>query len=244
MLKKNWLQWLKATDADVICLQEIKATPEQFDATIFEAMGYYCYWNPAARKGYSGVAILTKAKPLQVTYGMGNEALDEEGRCIRADFEEFSVMSIYVPSGSSGLMRHLYKMNWLAHFSKHVRELQQQYALIICGDFNICHQPIDIHNPVANVHASGFLSEERQWLTALLQSGFVDAFRQFNAEPHHYTWWSYSGGARQKNLGWRIDYQLVTIALKHRMQRATILSKANHSDHCPILLELASRLSV
>lgn len=238
-LSKGWLGWLKATKADIVCLQEIKASPDQFDCSVFEAEGYHCYWYPAVKKGYSGVAILTKAKPDHVEYGCGIEAYDNEGRVLRADYGDLSVLSVYMPSGSSGDERQAFKMKWLLDFDNYISELKQKRPnLVICGDYNICHRPIDIHNPVSNAKSSGFLPEERNWIDDFMKRGFIDSFRFFNQEPHQYTWWSFRANARNKNLGWRIDYNLVSNSLQNKMKRAGILTEAKHSDHCPVFLEL------
>jgi exodeoxyribonuclease-3 len=174
-----------------------------------------------------------------VEYGSGNATIDEEGRIIRADFGDLSIMSVYIPSGSSGEERQDFKMNWLSWFEKYIAELKQQRPqLIIGGDANICHKPIDIHNPVSNAKSSGFLPEERAWMDNFIGSGFIDSFRHFNEDPHQYTWWTFRAGARAKNLGWRIDYLLATENLKNHLVRAHIHSDAVHSDHCPVLLEI------
>jgi exodeoxyribonuclease-3 len=239
-INKDFLAWMQATDADIVCLQEIKATPDQIaDIFLIEELGYKHYWYPAEKKGYSGTAIFSKIEPLHVEYGCGIEEFDREGRTIRADFKDFSIMSAYFPSGSSGEERQLFKYHFLDKFADYIERLKLEFPkLIISGDYNICHQSIDIHNPMSNANSSGFLPEERAWMDTFLRNGFVDTFRHLNADPHHYTWWSYRAGARVKNLGWRIDYHLVTAALTENIKRATILPEAKHSDHCPILLEL------
>ncbi len=236
---KDLIGWLKNTNPDILCLQEIKASPEQVAVIEFETLGYHHYWYPAQKKGYSGVAIFTKLKPKNVEYGCGIAEYDFEGRVLRIDFDDFSVMSVYHPSGSSGDLRQAFKMKWLADFKKYIVNLQKQIPnLILCGDYNICHKPIDIHNPKSNAGTSGFLPEERDWMEDFIQAGFIDSFRHFNQEPHQYTWWSYRAGARGKNLGWRIDYNLVTKNLQQRLKRSVILPDAMHSDHCPVLLEI------
>ena len=233
------LDWLKASNPDVLCLQEIKATPEQVNTADFEALGYHLYWYPAQKKGYSGVAIFSKIKPNHVEYGCGIEQYDFEGRVIRVDFDHCSVMSIYHPSGSSGDERQAFKMKWLADFHDYINQLKGSIPnLVLCGDYNICHKPIDIHNPKSNANTSGFLPEEREWMEQFIQSGFTDSFRRFNQEPHQYSWWSYRAGSRGKNLGWRIDYNLTANHLDKHLKRAAILPDAVHSDHCPVLLEM------
>lgn len=238
-MSKNFTAWLQAANPDVLCLQEIKATPDQVNVSEFEALGYHLYWYPAQKKGYSGVAIFSKTKPKHVEYGCGIETYDFEGRVIRADFENCSVMSVYHPSGSSGDERQAFKMQWLADFQTYINQLKLSFPnLILSGDYNICHKPIDIHNPKANANTSGFLPEEREWMEGFIQSGFTDSFRYFNQNPHQYSWWSYRAGARSKNLGWRIDYNLVANHLNDKLKRAAILPDAMHSDHCPVLLEI------
>jgi exodeoxyribonuclease-3 len=238
-MNKGLVEWLKGANPDVLCLQEIKATPDQVDVSQFEALGYHLYWYPAQKKGYSGVAIFTKLKPLHVEYGCGIEAYDFEGRMIRVDFETCSVLCAYHPSGSSGDERQAFKMKWLEDFQNYINQLKSNIPhLVLVGDYNICHKPIDIHNPKSNAQTSGFLPEERDWFEQFVQSGFIDSFRYFNQDPHHYSWWSYRAGARSKNLGWRIDYNLVSNHLETHLKRSVILADAMHSDHCPVLLEL------
>ena len=238
-LSKNFSDWLKACDADIVCMQEIKANPEQFDVTIFEKLGYKHYWYPAEKKGYSGVAILSKTEPDKVEYGCGIAKYDAEGRVLRADYGDVSVMSVYMPSGSSGEERQAFKMVWLEDFQNYIDKLKKKRTkLIISGDYNICHKPIDIHNPVSNANSSGFLPEEREWIDNFMKTGFTDSFRHFNKEPHQYSWWSFRANSRAKNLGWRIDYNLVSSNLEKSLKRAAILPEAKHSDHCPVLLEL------
>lgn len=238
-MNKDLVGWLKAANPDVLCLQETKATYDQVDVKAFEALGYHLYWYSAQKKGYSGVAIFSKIKPKHVEYGCGIEKYDFEGRVIRLDFDTCSVMSVYHPSGSSGDDRQAFKMQWLADFQKYINDLKKKLPnLILCGDYNICHKPIDIHNPKSNANTSGFLPEEREWMEQFIQSGFIDSFRHFNQEPHQYSWWSYRAGSRGKNLGWRIDYNLVANHLEKHLKRAVILPDAMHSDHCPVLLEI------
>jgi len=238
-LKKGFLEWLVATDPDVICLQEIKAQEEQLDLGVFESAGYpYNYWFSAQKKGYSGVAILSKTKPKNIVYGTGIESMDFEGRNIRADFSDISVMSMYLPSGTN-IQRLEHKLEYMDLLQNYVDELKKELPnLVICGDYNICHEAIDIHDPVRNKNVSGFLPEERAWMTNFLKSGFIDAFRALNNAPHQYSWWSYRANARANNKGWRLDYTLVSTPLKENIKRAVILTEAVHSDHCPVLLEL------
>jgi exodeoxyribonuclease-3 len=238
-LKKGFIDWLKSANPDVICLQEIKAQEDQLDLSIFEAAGYsYNYWFSAQKKGYSGVAILSKTKPNNVVFGTGIESMDFEGRNLRADFDGVSVMSLYLPSGTN-LARLEHKLEYMDLFQDYINTLKKDVPnLIICGDYNICHKAIDIHDPVRNKNVSGFLPEERAWMSQFLKSGFVDAFREFNSEPHNYSWWSYRANSRANNKGWRLDYTLVALPLQEKLKRAVILSEAAHSDHCPVLVEL------
>lgn len=237
-IKKGFVEWLQAANPDVLCIQETKAQPEQIEESLFTDLGYKCYWFSAQKKGYSGVGILTKVEPKNVVYGTGIESMDFEGRNLRLDFEDFSVMSMYLPSGTNDA-RLDFKLNYMDEFLEYTQDLRKEHPnLIICGDYNICHEEIDIHNPKQNKNTSGFLPVERQWLSRFIESGFVDSFRCFVKEPHHYSWWSYRANARNNNKGWRIDYNMVTEPLRERMTRAFILPEAKHSDHCPIGVEI------
>jgi exodeoxyribonuclease III len=238
-MSKGFMDWLQSEKPDVLCIQEIKASPEQVGVFELEEAGYHHYWHPAQKKGYSGVAIFSKTKPDHVEYGCGMKEYDDEGRVLRADFGEFSVMSVYHPSGSSGDERQAFKMKWLDDFHGYIKTLEQKRPrMVISGDYNICHKPIDIHNPVSNANTSGFKPEERDWMEKFVQSGFIDTFRHFNSSPHQYSWWSYRAGARGKNLGWRIDYNMATENLKNHLRGASILADVVHSDHCPVVLEI------
>ena len=238
-LKKGFIDWLKSANPDVICLQEIKAQKDQLDLSVFQNAGYhYNYWFSAQKKGYSGVAILSKTEPTNVVFGTGIESMDFEGRNIRADFDGVSVMSLYLPSGTN-LARLEHKLEYMDLFQDYINTLKKEVPnLIICGDYNICHEAIDIHDPVRNKNVSGFLPEERAWMSQFLENGFVDAFREFNSEAHNYSWWSYRANSRTNNKGWRLDYTLVTQSLQEKLKRAVILSEVVHSDHCPVLVEL------
>ncbi|OFY70742.1 MAG: exodeoxyribonuclease III [Bacteroidetes bacterium RIFCSPLOWO2_12_FULL_37_12] len=239
-IRKGFLDWLMKTKPDILCLQEVKATEDQFELHLIKEMGYDTYFFPAEKKGYSGVAIFTLNKPLKITYGCSIKEYDKEGRILRVDFKDFSVMNVYFPSGTTGEIRQAFKMKWLSDFYKYSNEIRKEFPfLLIGGDFNICHKPIDIHNPVANAKSSGFLPEEREWFTGFFQNGFIDTFRMFNQEPHQYTWWSYRVGARERNLGWRIDYLVASQALKKMVKRALILKEVHFSDHCPVMVEIS-----
>jgi exodeoxyribonuclease-3 len=238
-LGKGLIEWIKSVNPDIICMQETKAQPEQLPLSDFEDAGYLHYWYSAQKKGYSGVAVLTKTKPDNISYGMGIEKYDNEGRFLRIDYGDISIASVYHPSGSSGDERQAFKMVWLEDFLNYINKLKKTRPnLILCGDYNICHKPIDIHDPIRNATSSGFLPEEREWLTRFIDSGFIDTFRVFNKEPKQYTWWSFRSNARSKNLGWRIDYNMVSLPLENKLKRSVILPDAKHSDHCPVLLEI------
>lgn len=238
-INKGLLDWLKEVDVDVFCVQETKAMKEQVDLEAIESLGYKNYWYSAEKKGYSGVAIFCKEKPLGVAYGTGWESLDGEGRVLRVDYVDFSIISLYVPSGTNEA-RLDFKMNFCYEFSKYIQELKKEIPnLIICGDYNICHEAIDIHDPVRLKNTSGFLPIEREWLSNYMRDcDLIDGFRVFNQEPDNYTWWSYRANARGNNKGWRIDYHMVSRELKPRLKGSAILPEVKHSDHCPILLEI------
>jgi exodeoxyribonuclease III len=238
-MAKDFTTWLQAANPDVICLQEIKATEDQIDKDAITQAGYpFQYYFSAQKKGYSGVAILSKTKPLKVTFGTGIDYMDFEGRNLRADFENLSVMSMYLPSGTN-IERLDFKFQYMDGIKEYLNNLKTEMPnLVVCGDYNICHQAIDIHNPKGNEKTSGFLPEERAWLDGLMKTGWVDTFRHLNKEPHHYSWWSYRAGARGNNKGWRIDYCLATENLINKIQKSFILPGAVHSDHCPIGVEI------
>jgi exodeoxyribonuclease-3 len=238
-ISKGFIEWLQRSNPDVICLQEIKANEDQVPCLDIEMAGYpYQYYFPATKKGYSGVAILSKIKPNAIVFGTGIEHMDFEGRNIRVDFDELSVMSLYLPSGTNS-DRLSHKFMFMDDFQNYINELKKEIPnLVICGDYNICHKAIDIHDPVRNANVSGFLPQERNWLDQFMKNGFIDSFRFFNDQPDNYSWWSYRAGARGNNKGWRIDYCLVSETLKEKLKRAYILPEAKHSDHCPVVVEI------
>lgn len=238
-IKKGFIDWLKTDPADIVCLQEIKANPEDVPVELIQEAGYQVFSYSAQKKGYSGVAILTRLNPDQVIKGNGLLQSDAEGRVIRADFGNLTLVNAYFPSGTSGDDRQTYKYQWLDEFFDYINLLRSERPeLIICGDYNICHKAIDIHDPVRNKNYTGFLPEERAWMDKLFENGFIDTFRQFNKEPNQYTWWSQFAGARAKNKGWRIDYISVSEPLSGRLVNGTIMPDVVHSDHCPVFLEI------
>ena len=237
-LKKGFLDWLQAANPDVICIQETKAHKEQLDLSLFEDAGYpYHFWFSAQKKGYSSVAVLCKEKPNHIEFGTGIESMDFEGRNLRVDFDNVSIMSLYLPSGTN-LDRLNFKLNYMDEFQEYINKLKQEIPnLVICGDYNICHEEIDIHNPKMK-GVSGFLPEERTWIGDFINSGFIDSFRHLNQDVQQFSWWSYRANARANNKGWRLDYAMVAEPLKDKISRAYVLPEAKHSDHCPIALEL------
>lgn len=239
-MKKNLLTFLREENPDIICFQETKALPEQIESEAFENLGYTCFWKSAEKKGYSGVGIMSKIEPKEIVYDCGHNLFDSEGRILQANFDDFTLLSAYFPSGSSGDLRQQIKYDFLEFFKTYQENLKRkQPNLIVCGDFNICHQAIDIHNPIGNKNASGFLPEERAWMDSYFNDENIDSFRFFHPnEKDHYTWWSYRANARANNKGWRIDYVSVSTSLKDKMVRAEILPNAFHSDHCPSFVEL------
>ena len=237
-LRKNLLEWLKDYNPDIVCFQEIKANEDQFDKSKFTDLGYHSYWFSAQKKGYSGVGIITKIKPINVEYGTGIDYMDFEGRNLRIDFKNFSVMSLYLPSGTN-INRLAFKFQYMDDFKAYINNLTSNVPnLIIGGDFNICHKAIDIHDPIRNAKVSGFLPKERDWIDNFINDGFVDSFRIFNNKPHKYSWWSYRANSRNNNKGWRIDYLLAAEKLKKNILQSYILDDVVHSDHCPIGLNL------
>jgi len=238
-IKKGFWDWLKDNSYDLILLQEIKASPDQIDLGPLEELGYRHYWFPAEKRGYSGVAAFSRMEPDLLKIGCGIEQYDQEGRVMQLDFGDISILNIYFPSGSSGEQRQGIKMEFLDDIYRYIQDLRKKRSkMIVVGDYNICHEEMDIHNPVSNKNSSGFLPEEREWMSKFFDSGFVDSFRHFVKDPGHYTWWSYRTNARPSNKGWRIDYQAVTESLKANMMGAEILDKVKHSDHCPVYLQI------
>jgi exodeoxyribonuclease III len=240
-IKKDFIQWLATNPADIICLQETKATAADIDLQPIHDLGYKDYWFCAQKKGYSSVAVLTKIAPKNVVYGNGYQMSDYEGRVIQLDFEKFSLINAYFPSGTSGDERQTYKYQWLNEMQAYLQEVQKtQINLVLVGDYNIAHTEIDIHDPKGNKKSSGFLPEERDWMTKFLESGWIDTLRHIKpTETGMYSWWSQRfPSVRLQNKGWRIDYICVTQPMQTMITDATIYPNVKHSDHCPIFVDL------
>jgi len=237
--RKGLFNWLATVDADIVCLQETKAQIDQLTDPIFHPDNFHSYYFDADKKGYAGTALYCRAKPLKITKGLGFEIADSEGRYLQADFNGFSVASLYLPSGSAGEERQARKLAFMGQFMQHMKMLgNDDREYIICGDWNICHKEIDLKNWKANKKNSGFLPEERQWLDELYyELGFIDAFRMVNQEADQYSWWSNRGQARAKNVGWRLDYHVISPGLQDKVLSAEIYTAQNFSDHAPVILD-------
>lgn len=241
-MKKGFVEWLQTDPADIICLQETKATQDDVDLSAIRAMGYEDHWfSASSKKGYSGVAIFTKIKPDKIVHGNGHAQSDDEGRVIQMQFGKMLLINAYFPSGTSGEERQAFKMEWLNELLPWINKIKKKYeGVILCGDYNIAHEEIDIHDPKGNKNSTGFLPEERAWMDDFFASGWVDSFRQVHPEPHRYSWWSQRfPSVRLNNKGWRIDYINVTEDLKKKIKDAEIYPDVKHSDHCPVYLELS-----
>jgi len=236
VLRKNFLDYLTAESPDVLCLQETKATPD--DVEQLWPAHYTTYWNSAQKKGYSGTVIFTRTKPIAVTNGIKMAEHDNEGRVLTAEYPDFFLVNVYVPNSKRELERLPYRQQWDRDFLRYLKKLERKKPVIFCGDLNVAHTEIDLANPKANVRNHGFTVEERAGFTAFVEAGFIDSFRQFETGGGHYTWWSPMSGARARNVGWRIDYFLLSAALKPRLKRAFIQPQILGSDHCPVGIEL------
>lgn len=239
-MNKGLIDWLKTNPADIICLQETKAVKDNVDHKQFTDLQYHDYWFSAQKKGYSGVAVFTKIKPDNVIYGTGHKVSDEEGRVLQLDFGDIRLINAYFPSGTTGDERQTFKYAWLSEFHTYLEQLKKERPkLILCGDYNIAHREIDIHDPKGNKNSSGFLPDERAWMDKFFEAGWIDTFRAFHEEPHRYSWWSQRfPSVRLQNKGWRIDYINVTTPLKGVLKGADIYPDVKHSDHCPVYLEI------
>ncbi|MBT5028401.1 MAG: exodeoxyribonuclease III [Nitrospinaceae bacterium] len=242
VVKKGFFDWLNTESPDVVCLQEIKARTEDLDETILNPEGYHAYWNPAVRKGYSGVAVYSKKEPKSVHLGIGIEHFDIEGRVIRLEFEDFDLLNVYFPNGTSGSERLEYKMAFYDAFLDHCEQLRAEgKELVITGDVNTAHKAIDLKNPKSNAKNSGFLPEERAWVDSFVSHGYIDSFREFHPEPEQYTWWSYRFNVRAKNVGWRIDYFFITEKLMAKVKDSFICPLVMGSDHCPLGIDIKAK---
>jgi exodeoxyribonuclease-3 len=236
---KGFAGWVEEANPDILCLQETKAQPEQIDQLFFAGLGYHTLINSAQKKGYSGVALFSKRIPDYHSFGMNLPMFDCEGRIIRADFGPLTVICVYIPSGTTGGVRQLFKMEFLSAFTAYINNLRKERPeILICGDFNICHKPIDINHPERHTNSSGFLPEEREWFDQFVGTGMIDTFREFDPSPEKYSWWSFMAGSRAKNLGWRIDYHVISEQVRPKLENACILSEVVHSDHCPVVAEV------
>lgn len=235
--KKGFVDIMYELDADVVCLQEIKALPEQLPKSLTDIDGYAAYWYPAKRKGYAGVSTYTKIEPLNVLYGMGMPEHDQEGRVLTMEFKDYFLVNAYFPNAQPGLVRLDYKLTFNRDIHNFIDRLAEKKTVVICGDFNVAHKPIDLANPKQNEKNPGYSLPEREWMDTFIGAGYIDTFRKFNTEPEHYTWWSYRFNARAKNIGWRIDYFCVDPASEGRIKGAGIHDNILGSDHCPISLD-------
>jgi len=237
--KKGFLDWLSHESPDILCIQETKSRPEQLKQNLLSPEGYTTFWSAAERRGYSGTAVFTKIKPKSVFEGLGIKKFDNEGRTLMLDYEKFILFNIYFPNGGNGNIRVPFKMAFYDAFLKKAEKLKKQgKKLVICGDVNTAHEEIDLARPKSNEKNTGFLPEERAWITKFLSKGYIDTFRYFCRDPDHYTWWDYKTGARKRNVGWRIDYFFISDNLKKQLKKAFILKDVWGSDHCPLGIEL------
>lgn len=237
--KNGFLKWFENEKADIVCVQEIKATPDQLDESFRNPMKYHTFWNPAQKPGYSGTAVFSKKEPLDVQMGLGNPEFDNEGRVMILKYPKFTLMNSYFPNSQREHTRLPYKLAFCDAFMKKAQSLRKKGEnVIMCADWNIAHQEIDLKNPKSNQKNAGFLPEERAWMDRFIKAGYVDAFRQFQPEGGHYTWWSYRPGVREKNVGWRLDYFMTNEEFKDRLKTSYHRNEVFGSDHCPVVVEL------
>ena len=238
ILGKGLAEFVDSTKPDILCLQEVKALPEQVDMEWLDP-AYAQFWNSAEKKGYSGTLILSKTKPLSASNGIGARKHDTEGRVITLEFPDYHLVNVYTPNAQNVLKRLDYRQEWDAAFLKYLRKLEKTKPVVFCGDLNVAHEEIDLARPKQNRKSAGFSDEERAGFSKLVDAGFIDTFREFETGPDHYTWWSYRGGARANNVGWRIDYFCISSGLRSRLKASRILPEVTGSDHCPVEMELA-----
>lgn len=240
VMKKDFLDSFESMQTDVLCLQETKAQDDQVIEALSEVSGYYIYTNSAVKKGYSGTAILSKVEPISVEYDLGIEEHDQEGRVIAAEYDTFILVTVYTPNSGSELKRLAYRQSWDKEFHSYLKQLETRKPVVVCGDLNVAHQDIDLARPKPNYNKSaGYMQAEIDGIQRYLSNGFIDSFRLINPSTEKYSWWSYRAGARAKNVGWRIDYFLVSESLRQRVQNADILTEVMGSDHCPVQLDLS-----
>lgn len=238
-VRKGLLDWIDEQDADIVCLQETKAGSDAVPTLLIESLGYKHYWHPAHRRGYSGVATFTKVEPAKVFYGFGIDDFTVEGRVLRTDFQDWTLLNVYFPNGGSGEERQTFKMRFLDSFLASVQTLRESRPnVIVVGDYNIAHEKIDLNDPGRNKNTSGFKPEERAWMSDWVESGMIDSFRQLHKIEVSYTWWRVTQAARESNKGWRLDYQCVSDSIAHKITRVDHLHDAMHSDHCPVMMEI------
>ncbi len=237
-LKNGFVKFAEQHHPDILCIQETKIHDDHIEKILLHLDGYHFYWNSADKRGYSGVATFTKMKPLSVQKGIGMPEHDKEGRVLVLEYEQFYLVNVYTPNSQRGLLRLKYRCQWNRAFQAFVKKLEKKKPIVICGDLNVAHMEIDLKNPTQNRKNAGFTDEERTDFTALLRAGFLDTFREFEKGPGHYTWWSYMFNARARNIGWRIDYFLISPSLRKHLKKAEIHSRVHGSDHCPVSIEL------
>ena len=239
--RAGFLDWFEKENADIVCVQEAKANQEQLDPSLLHPGGYFSYWHPAEKAGYSGVAIYSRREPVGLQYGIGVKEIDSEGRVLIAEYPDFTLINSYFPNSQREHQRLDYKLSFCKKFLEFCQDLRSKgKQLVICGDLNIAHREIDLKNPKSNQKNAGFLPEERAWMDQFLGAGYVDGFRHFNQSPDQYTWWSYRPGVREKNIGWRLDYFIVNQEFKDRLAEVAHRTEVKGSDHCPVNLELFS----